>query len=210
MARVTKAPEERRREIVETAERLFHEIGYTSCSVERIIREIGVAKGTFYHYFKSKEEILRAIVDHRLGQVVAATEQVADDPALDALTKMRLLLSEGSVGDEDNSDVADMLHRPENRELHEANNVQSVLRLSPAFARIVEQGNREGVFAADNPLETIQVLLTGAQFLLDGGLFDFSAQEMGARRVVVQVIVEKALGAAPGSFQFMNPSKKEE
>ncbi|HCQ65141.1 MAG TPA: TetR/AcrR family transcriptional regulator, partial [Rhodobacteraceae bacterium] len=194
----------------ETAERLFHEIGYTSCSVERIIREIGVAKGTFYHYFKSKEEILRAIVDHRLGQVVAATEQVADDPALDALTKMRLLLSEGSVGDEDNSDVADMLHRPENRELHEANNVQSVLRLSPAFARIVEQGNREGVFAADNPLETIQVLLTGAQFLLDGGLFDFSAQEMGARRVVVQVIVEKALGAAPGSFQFMNPSKKEE
>ena len=43
MARIPKAPEERRREIVETAERLFHEIGYTSCSVERIIREIGVA-----------------------------------------------------------------------------------------------------------------------------------------------------------------------
>ena len=123
---------------------------------------------------------------------------------------MRLLLSEGSVGDEDNSDVADMLHRPENRELHEATNVQSVLRLSPAFARIVEQGNREGVFAADNPLETFQILLTGAQFLLDGGLFDFSAQEMGARRVVVQAIVEKALGAAPGSFQFMNPSPREE
>ncbi len=210
MARVTKAPEERRQEIVETAERLFHEIGYATCSVERIIREIGVAKGTFYYYFKSKEEILGAIVDHRLDQVVAATEQVADDPALDALTKMRLLLSGGSVGDDDNSDVAEMLHRPENRELHEATNVQSVLRLSPAFARIVEQGNREGVFAAETPLETIQFLLTGAQFLLDGGLFDFSAQEMRARRVVVQAIVEKALGAAPGTFHFMNPSPEEE
>ena len=42
MARTVKAPEERREEIVETADRLFRQHGYANCSVEMIIREIGV------------------------------------------------------------------------------------------------------------------------------------------------------------------------
>lgn len=210
MKRVTKAPEERRLEIVQTAERLFREIGYANCSVDMIIRDIGVAKGTFYYYFKSKEEILGAIADRMLGQIVEQAQQVADEPSLNALAKMRLLLSDSHVGDDDASDITELLHMPENRELHEITNTQSVLRLSPVFAAIVEQGNREGVFNAAQPLETIQFLLTGSQFLLDGGLFTFSAQEIQTRREVMQRIIETALGAAPGSFNFMNPVSTKE
>ena len=209
MARVTKAPEERRLEIIQTAERLFREIGFTKCSVDMIIRDIGVAKGTFYYYFKSKNEILGAIVDRALGQIVEMAEQVADDASLNALTKMQLLLSDSHVGDEDTHDLAEMLHLPENRELHEITNIQTVLELSPIFARIVEQGNQEGVFSTDRPLETIQFLLTGSQFLLDGGLFRFSEQEIRVRREVAQQIIEISLGAVPGSFSFMNPNPTE-
>ncbi len=204
--RVTKAPAERRLEIIQTAERLFGEVGFSKCSVDMIIRAIGVAKGTFYYYFKSKEEILVAIVDRTLGRIIDQTQQVADDTSLNALTKMQLLVSDSHVGDEDASDIAEMLHLPENRQLHEITNIQTVLRLSPIFATIVEQGNREGVFNADLPLEIIQFLLTGSQFLLDGGLFNFSNREIHVRRRVAQQIIEKSLGAAPGSFNFMNPN----
>ena len=110
-------------EIVETAERLFREVGLAKCSVEAIIREIGIAKGTVYHHFKSKEEILGAIVERALGALLEQAAAVADAPALDAMSKMELL---------------------------------------PTDARIVEQGNREGVFNAQIPLETVQFLLTGA------------------------------------------------
>ncbi len=206
MARITKAPEERRLEIVETAERLFREVGYSKCSVEAIIREIGVAKGTFYYYFKSKEEILGAIVDRALDQVVRQAEQVAADPSLTAMAKMQMLLSDSHVGDENTRDLADMMHLPENRELHEVTNIQTVLRLSPIFAEIVEQGIQEGVFATRHPLATVQFLFTGAQFLLDGGLFQFSEAEIRVRRDVARDIVEKAFGAAPGSFGFMTPN----
>ncbi len=205
MARIVKKPEERKLEIIETAERLFRDVGYAKCSVEMIIREMGVAKGTFYYYFKSKDEILHAIADRTLDKLIEMAEQVAADQSLDALGKMRMLLSDTHVGDDDLSEITDMLHLPENRELHEITNIQTVLRLSPVLADIVEQGNREGVFAVKQPLETIQVLLTGAQFLLDGGLFDFSDNETRARRVAVQDIIEKSLGAKPGSFNFMNP-----
>lgn len=64
--------------------------------------------------------------------------------------------------------------------------------------------NEEGVFNAQRPLATMQFLLTGSQFLLDGGLFEFSEQELSERRIVTQEIVEKALGAQRGSFNFLN------
>jgi len=208
LARITKSSEERRAEIVQTAERMFRDVGFAKCSVDMIIKDIGVAKGTFYYYFKSKEEILESIVDRTLSGIVKMAEGVAEDTSMTALEKMQALLTNSHVGDEDTQDIAEMLHLPENRELHELTNIQTVLRLSPIFARIVDQGNQEGVFAAKHPLETIQFLFTGAQFLLDGGLFDFTDAETRARREVAQAIIETSLGAASGSFHFMNrPSK---
>ena len=205
MARIVKAPEERRAEIVDTAERLFREIGYAKCSVEMIIREIGVAKGTFYYYFKSKPDILQAIVDTTLDKIVEMAEGVADETSLSAMQKMEVLLGDSHIGDDNSIEVAEMLHLPENRELHELTNIQTVLRMSPILAHIVEQGTEEGVFNVERPLETIQFLFTGAQFLTDGGMFGFSVSELRTRRLVMQTIIEKALGAEPGSFQFMNP-----
>lgn len=205
MARIVKAPDERRAEIVDTAERLFHTHGYAKCSVDKIIQEIGVAKGTFYYYFKSKPDILKAIVDKTLDQIVAMAEEVAAAPNLSAMQKMAALLGNSHMGGDDSLEVAEMLHLPENRELHELTNIQTVLRLSPILAEIVEQGNAEGVFDVAQPLETIQFLFTGAQFLTDGDMFGFSETELRARRHVMQTIIEKALGSEPGSFQFMNP-----
>lgn len=205
MARIVKAPEERRAEIVDTADRLFRQHGYAKCSVEMIIREIGVAKGTFYYYFKSKPDILEAVVDKTLGQVVEMAQSVADAPALSAMQKMEALLGGSHIGNDDSLDVAEMLHLPENRELHELTNIQTVLQLSPILAQIVEQGIGEGVFDVDKPLEIIQFLFTGAQFLTDGGIFGFTDAELRARRLVTQTIIEKTLGAKPGSFCFMNP-----
>lgn len=205
MVRTVKAPEERRAEIVETADRLFRQHGYAKCSVEMIIREIGVAKGTFYYYFNSKPDILEAIVDKTLGEIVAVAKSVADEPSLSAMQKMKALLGNSHIGDDDSLEVAEMLHLPENRELHELTNIQTVLQLSPILAQIVEQGIGEGVFDVEKPLETIQFLFTGAQFLTDGGMFGFSDAELRARRLVTQSIIEKTLGAEPGSFDFMNP-----
>jgi AcrR family transcriptional regulator len=48
----------RRRELVATAKRLFLERGFTQTSVSAIVREAGVAQGTFYLYFKSKQALL--------------------------------------------------------------------------------------------------------------------------------------------------------
>ena len=61
--RIVKTAEERKNEILDVAEELFAEKGYDNASTNDIIARIGIARGTLYHHFGSKEEILDAIVD---------------------------------------------------------------------------------------------------------------------------------------------------
>ncbi len=49
MARIVKAPDERRTEFIETAQALFYTKGYERTSVNDIIEAVGVSKGAFYY-----------------------------------------------------------------------------------------------------------------------------------------------------------------
>jgi AcrR family transcriptional regulator len=57
----TKPPQERRDELMDAAQRLFLEHGVASTTIEQITTTAGVAKGTFYLYFPSKEHVLAAL-----------------------------------------------------------------------------------------------------------------------------------------------------
>lgn len=57
----TKAPEERRDELMNSAQRLFVEQGVAATTIEQITAGADVAKGTFYLYFSSREDLLSAL-----------------------------------------------------------------------------------------------------------------------------------------------------
>lgn len=57
MARITKLPEERRKEIIDTAIKLFYEKSYEKTTISDIAKEINVAQGLCYRYFPSKEAL---------------------------------------------------------------------------------------------------------------------------------------------------------
>lgn len=65
--------EARREQILDAASRVFSEQGYHNAKMKDVATEAGVSNGTVYNYFKSKEEVLQALL-HRLNQ----TEQRAD------------------------------------------------------------------------------------------------------------------------------------
>ena len=52
-----------RTKIIETAWRLFHEKGFSETTINDIIREAGISKGTFYYYFRSKDNMLDTLSD---------------------------------------------------------------------------------------------------------------------------------------------------
>src|ERR1700730_17498569 len=60
-------------EILQPARRIFARLGYSAANVEDIAKEAGMAKGTIYLYFKSKEEIFGAVLAHDVESLTDRT-----------------------------------------------------------------------------------------------------------------------------------------
>jgi AcrR family transcriptional regulator len=77
---LTKA--QNREAILAAARAVFAELGYEAASVRDIVRRTGLASGTFYNYYRSKEEVAKALaadVAQRLGPVLRAQREQAQD-----------------------------------------------------------------------------------------------------------------------------------
>ena len=78
--RISKKPEERKNEILDNAEKLFGTKGYSKTTINDILLAVGIAKGTFYYYFKSKEEVMDAIVmrfiDNGIENIKAIAKEI--------------------------------------------------------------------------------------------------------------------------------------
>lgn len=75
---------ETRQQIVDVADRLFYERGYAPTSFADIAKDVGLSRGNFYYHFKSKDEILQAVIDQRMANTRAlldSWEQGAAAPA---------------------------------------------------------------------------------------------------------------------------------
>ena len=72
------APVETRRRIVETAERLFREIGYQKTTVADIAKVLRMSPANVYRFFDSKKAINEAVAERLMGEVEAALEAIAD------------------------------------------------------------------------------------------------------------------------------------
>jgi TetR/AcrR family transcriptional repressor of nem operon len=79
--------------ILDAATRLMLIKGYNATSVDDVLGESAVGKGTFYHYFKSKEDLGHAILDLIIGSFIERTVAPCfSDPAIKPLTQIRCFL----------------------------------------------------------------------------------------------------------------------
>lgn len=204
MKRIIKKPDERKKEIIEVAEKLFASEGYSKTSVEAIISKAEIAKGTFYYYFKSKKELLSAIVGQTLSSLAEYFDAIANMENISATEKLKLMLRGPEKEKKANSSTMEIIHLPENRELQEDLNIQTIELISPIIAKVIKQGNSEGVFHARAPEESVQILMAGSLFLFDSGLFEWSTEKKISLLKTFQLIFEMALGVNEGEFDFIS------
>ncbi len=200
MTRTVKTPEVRRAEILAVADDLFRTRGYAATPVADIVRAAGVAKGTFYYYFRTKQEVLAALAHQIVEAMAERSRSVSEDARLGPIEKLRAILAEQRGLQDAHSNVVEDLHRPENRELHERSNVETVRVLGPILARVVEEGREAGLFDVEDALSTVQLVLSGQIFLFGDGVFDWTPGEAAARLRAMVILAERALGAARRSF----------
>lgn len=151
--RVRKDPETRRAELIDAAANVFGNKGFESTAVSDIVREAGVAQGTFYLYFETKNDIVNALVDRMIEGVVASLEEAMDNSSADAVGRFHALFDTFLTIAEQPAayELTEVYHRKENREVHEQMARRILPRLLPIVEGIIVQGVEEGKFHVTNP-----------------------------------------------------------
>jgi len=196
--RQSKSPEERKLEIIHTAMSLFSKKGFDHTSVEDITKAMNVAKGTFYYYFKSKNQVVDAIIDHTLVGINKRANQLIN-LNVSSIKKLELLIG-GALNSDITDKVRDGLHQPKNRSLHEQMNVKTIKLLTPYISSIVEQGISEGVMEVSHIEDTVGFTLTGIQFYLDELLFTWSDEELCIKQTHMIDFIERAFLIKKGTL----------
>src|SRR5438045_8253213 len=70
LKRITKRPDERREDLLAAATRVFADKGMDEATVADVTKAAGVAKGTFYLYFRTKEHLLAALKERFIDEAL--------------------------------------------------------------------------------------------------------------------------------------------
>ena len=120
--RIVKEAAERKNEILDAAAELFAAKGYDETSTGDILDRVGIARGTLYYHFKSKEDILDALIERINAALIAGAKAAAEDRSLPvverivrAVMSLKLDAGEATIGHE----VLQQVHRPQNALMHQ-------------------------------------------------------------------------------------------
>lgn len=154
---------DKREAILRAAISVFAHNGYFNSKVADIAREAGVADGTVYLYFKSKEDILHSIFDRSVEEALdAARNQIkeVDDPR-EKLRQIAMLHLERLGADRDLAVVFQVELRGSTKFMEEFSAAGFAEYLALIRATF-EEGQRAGVFRAELNAKTVAKILFGA------------------------------------------------
>jgi len=158
MQRITKDPEIRRQEIIDTAIRLFIQKGYEQTSMLDITKSINVSPGLCYRYFKSKEEIYQAALDFYVSQGVDYFLSFFEDkgqPIIDIINNMPPL----NNATDNSSPYHQFFNSSSN--FHLQMELALIEHLIPIVAERLELAKAKGEISIDNSLSLASFFLYG-------------------------------------------------
>ncbi|MCZ6864064.1 MAG: TetR/AcrR family transcriptional regulator [Candidatus Dadabacteria bacterium] len=141
----------RKEEIIKAASNLFSQKSYHDVTMDQIAGEVGVAKGTIYLYFKSKENLYLGILEHTFETIESILEKeiAKEDPAPQKLKKILRLIFQFYF---QNMDVLRILTRDETRLIREHFEFTEHWRHRriKLYRKVLEKGIKEGSFRSAN------------------------------------------------------------
>ncbi|HEY5721741.1 MAG TPA: TetR/AcrR family transcriptional regulator [Allosphingosinicella sp.] len=132
--------EEKRREIVRIAAGLFDELGYERTSMSAIAARLGGSKATLYGYFRSKEDLLRAVLDHDVSEEAdrLIQELMSETDLRSGLIRIGIAYLNGHSAR--SASIRTVANQPIAREFYENVLRPAWQRLADRFAAMMKEG----------------------------------------------------------------------
>ena len=213
MARIVKEHNVRKNEILDTAYSLIYRVGYEQTTIEAIIGETGIAKGTFYHYFKSKLDLLDSLVERMTDKIQEGSMAVIESEK-GALQKFRDLFEMGGTIKLEHREMLipalKYLVSDENLIARHRMMRRAIEKLTPVYAAIIRQGVSEGVFDTPYPDDVVELILGMSYSLVEiTAKLIFELDEKPENIKILErklrlheYAMERILGAAEGSLKL--------
>lgn len=216
MPRIVKEHAVRRNEILDVARQLIYSKGYEQMTIQDMLDNLQIAKGTFYHYFNSKQELLEALIERMQGEVEQLLLPIVHDDTLPALEKFQRFFATLARWKTERKtfllSLVRVWYTDENAVVRHKLRVAGAKWITPLLAVIIHQGLREGVFTTPYPDQISEVIVhlgDGMNNALAELLLSIEPERDDLSRLegvtaVYTDAIERVLGAPSGSLEIVD------
>jgi AcrR family transcriptional regulator len=152
----------RRNEILDSAQKLIYSKGYEAMTIQDILDDLRVSKGAFYHYFRSKRDLLGGLIDRSMDQATRLVNPILEDSNLTSLEKLARYFDSVSnwkiAQKEYMIQLLKVWYKDENSIFRQKMMAAGVEFLAPVLEKLVSQGVKEGAMSVDDPQMTAKVV----------------------------------------------------
>ena len=200
--RIVKDAEERREEILDVAERLFSTKGFDHTSTNDILEGVGIARGTLYYHYKSKEDILDGVIERMTNRMMVDAKKIVQNKTMsfqERLTESVLALNvDSKLGEE----VMAQVHRPQNALMHQKMQKHLLAGINPLLTELLEEGIALGICHTAYPKEVVEMIMLYANTAFDDlDMAEMSQEEREQKMAGFIYNVERLMGMEEQSLQ---------
>ncbi|WP_068985626.1 TetR/AcrR family transcriptional regulator [Lysinibacillus xylanilyticus] len=194
---------ERRNEILDAADELFGQKGFDGTSTNDILEKVGIARGTLYYHFKSKEDIMDALIERYNAQILGAAKAIAADKSIPINERIVRVVMALNISDGNGKEIIDHIHKPQNALMHRKIQKVIINGLPPILTEIIREGIELGLFSTPYPYESMEMVVAYTNTVFDDDLVEMSKEERASRIPAFVFNVERLLGVESGSLMYM-------
>ncbi|MDD3224647.1 MAG: helix-turn-helix domain containing protein [Clostridium sp.] len=185
MNRISKPPEVRKQEILDTSMKLFYEKGYESTSMADIARELNIVQGLCYRYFPSKQILFDTAMNQYVVICCSNFVKIIHDHRKSISERFdstaKLMENEEKINKYHN-----FYHKPGNEAMHEMLSIKMCKYMLPHVIKELENLSNEGTISIEKPELAAKFLLYGQM-----GLLQDDKEPLSVRIKFMRTYIEK-------------------
>lgn len=198
-----KEAEERRNEILDVADELFGQKGFDGTSTNEILEKVGIARGTLYYHFKSKEDIMDALIERYTVQILYCAKEIAANKNISVYERIIGVVMALNISDGNGKEVIEHMHKPQNALMHQKIQKVIVNEVPPVLTGIIREGIEQGLFNTPYPYECMEMIVAYTNTVFDDAMVNLTNAEVARRIQALLFNVERLLGVESGSLMYM-------
>lgn len=197
--RIVKEADERRNEILDVAQELFSTKGFDNTSTNDILERVGIARGTLYYHFKSKEEILNSLIDRITKEAMEKSRALAGNKSIPLLERISLSIMALNIDTDIGHEVINQIHKPQNALMHQKLQEVLIAGIVPTITELIMEGRDEGIFNTDFPDVAVEMAMIYSNIAFEG-INEVNTEETKRKIIGFIINVERMLGCKEGTM----------